>query len=185
MAGFKWAGSDTAAELNGKLKMFHVDVGHAGVLGPGDLVIVTGTAELVTGIAEVDIGTANTANTGVISGVLPNIATEALSQTWLSASTAGYVLVNTDPFALFAVDVANGPLAVADVSLNAPAVVTAGTATGSIYLSNMKVNSTGKATTATLPLRIEGLLYGDDGVFGSRALVRINASTSNIGATGV
>ncbi len=184
MAGFKWVGSDTGAEINGKVKMFHVDVGHAAVMGIGDVVLQTGTA-FTDGLAEVDTGIANTANTGVVTGVQFNVASEALSQTWLSASTAGYVWVNTDPFADFAVDVANGPLAVADVGLNAPLVATTGTVSGSLFTSNMKVNATGKATTATLPFRIVGLLYGDDGVLGSRALVRVNASTSNIGATGV
>ncbi len=184
MAGFKYAGSDTAAELNGKVKQFHVDSGHAGVLGIGDVVLQTGTA-FTNGVAEVDIGTANTANTGIITAVIPNIATEALSQTWLSASTGGYVMVNTDPFADFSVDVANGPLAVTDVGLNAPLVATVGTVSGGMFTSNMKVNATGKATTATLPFRIVALQYGDDGVLGSRALVRVNASTSNIGATGV
>jgi hypothetical protein len=184
MAGFHWVGSDSQGDLNGKVKMFAVAAAHAAVLGPGDVVLATGTANSA-GMAEVDTGTANTANTGVVTGVPPQIATEALSQTWLSATTAGYVWVNTDPFALYAVDVANGPLAVTDVGLNTPLVATTGTVSGSLFTSNMKINATGKATTATLPFRIEGLLVGDDGVLGSRALVRVNASTSNIGATGV
>ncbi len=184
MAGFKWIGTDSQGDINGKVKTFHVDSAHAAVMGIGDVVLATGTA-FTDGMAEVDTGTANTANTGIVTAVLPNIATEALSQTWLSATTAGYVEVNTDPFALFAVDVANGPLAVTDVGLNAPLVATTGTVSGGLFTSNMKVNATGKATTATLPFRIEGLLRGDDGVLGSRALVRVNASTSNIGATGV
>lgn len=185
MAGFKWVGSDTGGELSGKVKLFAVDSGHAAVMGIGDVVLQTGTSEAVTGIALVDTGTANTANTGVVTAVLPNVANEALSQNWLSASTAGYVMVNTDPFADFVVEVANGPLVAADVGLNAPLVATTGTVSGSMFTSNMKINATGKATTATLPFRIVGLVVGDDGVLGSKALVRVNASTSNIGATGV
>ena len=185
MAGFKWVGSQSAGDPAGKVKMFAVASSHAAVLGPGDVVLMTGTAEAVTGIAAVDTGTANTANTGVVTGVPPQVATEALSQTWLAASTAGYVWVNVDPFALWSVDVANGPLAVADVGLNVPLVATTGTVSGSLYTSNMKVNATGKATTSTLPFQVVGLLYDDTGTFGARALVRSNATTNNIGATGV
>lgn len=185
MAGFKWVGSDSQGDPNGKVKQFSVAAAHAAVMGAGDVVLVTGTANAATGQAEVDTGTANTANTGVVTGVLPQIATEALSQTWLSATTAGTVWVNTDPFALYEAEVANGPLLVTDVGLNAPLVATTGTVSGALFTSNMKINATGKATTATLPFRIEGLLVGDDGVLGSKALVRVNASTSNIGATGV
>lgn len=188
MAGFHWVGTDSAGDPAGKVKMFGVAAAHAAVLGPGDVVLVTGTGVASgenAGLAYVDTGTANTANTGVVTGVPPQVASEALSQTWLSASTEGTVWVNTDPFALYSVDVANGPLVVADIQLNVPLVATTGTVSGSLYTSNMKVNATGKATTATLPFRVVGLLYGDDGVLGSRALVRVNASTSNIGATGV
>ncbi len=184
MAGFHWVGSQTGGELSGKVKMFAVASSHAAVLGPGDVVLMTGTAN-TDGMAEVDTGTANTANTGVVTGVPPQVATEALSQTWLSASTAGYVWVNVDPLALWAVDVANGPLVVANVGLNAPLVATTGTVNGSLFTSNMKINATGIATTNTLPFQIVGLLYGDDGVLGSRALVRTNAATNSYGATGV
>ena len=184
MAGFRYVGSETGGEINGKLKRFALTSSHAGVLGPGDLVLTT-AASNTAGEPTVDVGTANSANTGVISYIDPIIATEALSQTWVAASTAGYVYVNVDAFALYEADVSNGPLAAADVGLNVPAVVTAGTVTGSLFTSNMGVNATGKNTTATLPFRVVALLEDADGVLGNRALVRVNASTSNIGATGV
>jgi hypothetical protein len=186
MAGFKYVGSETGGEINGKLKRFALTADHAGVLGPGDLVITTAASNAL-GEPTVDIGTANSANTGVISFIDPItlIATESLSQTWASALTAGYVMVNVDAFALYEADVSNGPLAAADVGLNVPAVVTAGTVTGSLFTSNMGVNATGKNTTATLPFRVVALLEDANGVLGNRALVRVNASTSNIGATGL
>jgi len=184
MAGLKYVGSETGGEINGKLKRFALTTDHAGVLGPGDIVITTAASNSL-GQPTCDIGTANTANTGVIAYVDPIIATESLSQTWVSASTAGYVYVNVDAFALYEADVSNGPLAAADVGLNVPAVVTAGTVSGSLYTSNMGVNATGKATTATLPFRVVALLEDSAGVLGNRALVRVNASTSNIGATGL
>ena len=184
MAGFKYVGTQAQGDVTGKLKRFAVAAAHAGVLGPGDLVLVTGDAN-AQGISEVDIGTASTANTGVVMGVEPVFAGESLSITHLPASTAGYLLVNVDPDALYEVDVSNGPLAVADVDLNAPAVVTAGTVSGGIFTSNMGVNDTGAATTATLPLRIVRLLEDDAGVLGNKAIVKLNATTTRAGAAGI
>lgn len=184
MAGFKYVGTEAQGDVTGKLKRFAVEVGHAGVLGPGDLVLVTGDAD-ADGISEVDVGTANTANTGVIVGVEPSFAGEALSRTHLPASTAGFVLVNVDPDALYEVEVANGPLSVDDVDLNAPAVVTAGTVSGGVFTSNMMVNDTGANTTSTLPLRIVRLLEDDAGVLGNKAIVKLNETTNRLGATGI
>lgn len=184
MAGFKYVGTMSQGEPVGKVKQYALTTSHAGVLGPGDVVLIT-AASNAAGEPTVDIGTADTANTGIISGIIPNFSNEALSQTWISAATAGYVLVNTDPFALYEADVSNGPLVAADVGLNVPAVVTAGTVSGSLYTSNMGVNATGKAVTATLPFKVVQLLEDDAGVLGNRALVMVNASTYNIGATGI
>ena len=184
MAGFNFVGTESQGDITGKSKTFHVLASHSGVLGIGDLVVLTGTS-FTDGYAEVDIGTANIGNTGVVTGVRPSFAGEALSYTHLPASTGGYLTVNTDAFALYAVDVANGPFTAVDVGLNCPAVVTAGTVTGSIFVSNMKANFTGRATTATLPLTIVRLLVGSDGVLGSRAIVRVNETNSKLGATGI
>lgn len=180
----QYVGTESNGSIDGKQKTFAVDAAHAGVLGSGDLVLITGDGS-ATGVSEVDIGTANTANTGVISSVVPNFAGEALSQTHLAATTAGSVLVNVDDQALYEVDVSNGPLVVADVGLNAPAIVTAGTVTGGVFISNMGVNATGVATTSTLPLRIVALLEDAAGVLGNRARVRMNETTSKLGATGI
>lgn len=181
---FNYSGTESNGSIDGKQKLFAVDSGHAGVLGPGDLVLITGDGS-ATGVSEVDTGTANTANTGVVSSVVPNIAGEALSITHLAASTAGDLLVNVDSFALYDVPVSNGPLVVANVGLNCPAVVTAGTVNGSLFTSNMGANATGVATTSTLPLHIVAMLEDEAGVLGNRALVRINESTSKLGATGI
>jgi hypothetical protein len=184
MAGFKKVGTDSQGDVSGKLKLYNVASGHAGVIGPGDLVILTGTAS-AAGVAQVDAGTANSANTGVVAFVQLNLAGEALSRTHLPASTAGNVLIDTDINALYEVDVSNGPLAVTDVGQNCPAVVTAGTVNGSVFVSNMGANATGVNTTATLPLQIVALLEDENGVLGNRALVRMNATTVKPGATGI
>lgn len=181
---FLYQGSESQGAIDGKQKLRAVAVTHAGVLGPGDLVVITGDGS-ATGISEVDIGVANTANTGVISSVTPNFAGEQLSITHLPATTAGNVLVNVDDQALYDVPVSNGPLTSDDLGLNAPAVVTVGTVSDSVFVSNMGVNATGAAVTSTLPLRIVELREDDAGVLGNRALVRMNETTSKLGATGI
>jgi len=184
MSGFQYFGTEDQGDVTGKVKKFAVDAAHSTILAAGDVVRVTGTGT-AAGKSAVDTGVANTANTGVVTSIIPNFAGEALSQTWLPATTAGEVLVNTDPYALYEVAVANGPLAAADVGLNVPLVATAATVSGALPTSNMTVNATGKATTATLPFRVVELRRDSAGVLGNRAVVRVNASTSNIGATGI
>lgn len=182
--GFLYNGTESNGSVDGKQKEYAVDAAHAGVLGPGDLVLITGDGS-VTGVSEVDAGSATIANTGVLSSVKPNIAGESLSVTHLAASTAGNVLVNVDTGALYDVPVSNGPLVVANVGLNCPAIVTAGTVSGSLFTSNMGANATGVATTVTLPLRVVALLEDEAGVLGNRALVRLNNITSKPGALGI
>lgn len=179
---FEYRGTESNGSVDGKQKTFAV-LSSSGVLGPGDLVIITGDGS-ATGVSEVDIGL-TTNNTGVIDSVAPTFAGEALSQTHLAASTAGNVLVNVDGGALYDVPVSNGPLVDADVGMNAPAVVTVGTVSGSVFTSNMGVNKTGVATTSTLALRIVGLLEDSSGTLGERALVRLNFTTSSQGAAGI
>lgn len=180
--GFQYVGTLSQGDVTGKEKMYVS--GSSGVVGPGDVVRITGTAD-ADGIATVDLGPANTGSTGVVSSILPIFSGESLSTTWAPASTATKLLVNCDPFALYEADVANGPLTAVDVGLNVPLVATVGTVSGSLFTSNMTVNATGKNTTNTLPFQVVRLLVGSDGVLGSRALVRMNASTSTYGATGI
>jgi len=179
---FRGTGSD---DPHGKLEQFEVAATHATRLAIGDLVRITGEANSTTGVAQVDAPTAGQSITGVISGIAPGFATENFTDTGLAASTLGNVLVQTDPRAEYEVDVVNGPLVAANVGLNATYVPTAATNTAGYTQSNMVLNATGVATTATLPLRIVRLLRGSDGVLGSRALVRINEGTQIAGATGV
>ena len=185
MAGFKYVGTDSQGDVTGKVKTFYVTTA-SDVIGIGDVVLVDGTAH-TDGRASVDLGTANTANTGVVVGIAIDsmVAGENLTTNYLASGASGTIMVNTDPFALYEVEVANGPLAVTDVQLNAPLVATAGTVSGVLFTSNMKVNATGKATTATLPFRVVALKEDASGTLGNKAIVRVNASTSNIGATGI
>jgi len=184
MPGFIYSGTGFD-DPHGKLERCDVAATHATRLAIGDLVRMSGTATAVTGVPQVDAPTAGQSVTGVISGIVPNFATESFTDTGLPALTFGSVLINIDPRAEYEVDVVNGPLVVADVGLNATYVPTAATNTAGYTQSNMVLNATGIATTATLPFRILKLLVGSDGVLGSKALVRLNESTIIAGAAGI
>ena len=181
--GFKYTGS-LSDNSCGKLRTYAVPSSHASLIASGDVVRVTGTAA-ADGLPQVDVATATQSVTGVVSGISPNFATENFTDVSLAASTAGSLQVIVDPHAEYEADVSNGPLLVADVGLNVDLVATAATASGGLTVSNMTVNATGKATTATLPFRVTALLVGSDGVLGSRCKVRVNNSTAVSGATGV
>ncbi len=184
MGGFTASKDQSNAEYVGKVFNFAVDAAHATLLAPGDVVVITGEAD-ASGIGEIDAAAATGAITGVIAGVEPNYVGEALSETGLPATTAGNVYVHNNRELLFDVDVANGPLTVSQVGLNANTVVTAATKSGGLTVSNMALNATGAAGTATFQWRIVRLLEDEDGVLGNRATVRMNATTATAGAAGV
>ena len=184
--GFQLSRTQSQGDVTGKQFTYDVEDTHSTLLAPGDVMRITGTATAApSGRPQIDSATATQSITGVLFSVDPNFAGEALSETGLLASTFGTVKVDVDPHALYEVDVSNGPLVVANVGLNADLVAAAATKTGGLSISNMTINATGVAATQTLPFRIVALLTSDAGVFGDRALVRINNSTLSDGATGV
>ena len=182
--GFNWDRSQGPTDTNGKVFTYDVAAAHATAIAPGDVIRISGTAS-ADGKPQADVATATQSVTGICFGVDPTFAGEALSQTTLPALTAGSLKVNVDPDALYEVDVANGPLVVANVGLNADIVATAASTSGGLTVSNMTLNATGVATTVTLPFRIVALREDDAGALGERALVRINNSTNSPGAIGV
>jgi len=172
--------SGGTAENAGKVRRVAVAAAHASIIAPGDVVYYTGTSN-ADGVAEVDFSTTTGQQVaGIVAAVDYNVAGENLSYTGLSASTAGYVFIHGDPNLLFTVPV-TATLAVTDVGLNANSNFAVSTRSGVLDTSNNILNATGKATTATLQFRIEGLLPDAAGVLGNVALVRIN----NQSATGV
>jgi hypothetical protein len=159
---------------------------HAGILAIGDFVALTGTANATTGVAEIDIGAAGSPLLGQIAGFIPDYSTENFTDAGgLAAGVAGLALVNDDFRGQYIADVSNGPFAVADVGLNCNLLATVATKSGGLTISNMTVNATGKATTATLNFNIVGLLPDDAGVLGNRALVELNSTVSVAGAAGL
>ncbi len=182
--GFQFSRTQSQGDVTGKEFTYDIAAAHTTRLAPGDVVRITGTAS-ADGRPQADAAAATQSITGILYAVDPTIAGEALSDSGLAALTAGSIKANIDPFALYEVDVSNGPLVVANVGLNADLVATAATLTGGLSISNMTINATGVAVTQTLPFEIVALLTSDAGVFGDRALVRVNNSTLSDGAPGV
>ncbi len=183
MAGFKYRKSQTGGGTTGVLSTFAVDAAHATLLAPGDPVLITGDGS-ATGVSEVDIGVATTANTGVLESVDPNIAGESLTDIGLLASTAGTVKVRVDQFALYEID-ADATYGVVDVGRNTGINIVNATKSGSLTISNVTADFGSVADTQTLPYRIVALLEDDAGVLGNRVLLRPNATTASDGAAGI
>lgn len=184
MGGFTFSRDQSAGTYDGKVETYSVDVAHSTLLAPGDSVTITGTSD-TAGLGGIDTAGTTGSMSGVVVGFEPQYEGEALNETGLPASKAGVARVSIDRDLLFDADVANGPLVLADVGLNLNQVVTAASKLGGLTVSNMTLNATGKATTSTFPWRIVRLLEDSDGVLGGRATVRMNATTTTSGATGV
>lgn len=183
---FALSRTQSQGDLTGKQFFYDVDAAHTTLLAPGDVMRITGTASAdPSGRPQIDSASAGESITGILFSVQPQFAGEALSETGLPASTAGSVMVNVDPHALYEVDVVNGPLTVAEVGLNADTDAAVATTSGGLSISNMALDAGTAAITQTLQFRIVALLTSDAGVFGDRALVRINNSTLSDGAEGV
>lgn len=185
-AGFEFSGYQGAGDLTGAQRQFDIPSDNAARLAVGDAVTLNGDSNVTTGEAEIVKASQGTRIAGVIAGFAPDIANESFSDaTGIAATTAGKALVTIDKNALFEVE-CDETLVAADVGLNADAVVTAATQSGGLTISNMEIDSSTKATTATLHFKIHRLLSGKtSGTLGDRALVSINGSFLQGDITGV
>ena len=186
--GFRPTNDLSGHSYTGKVQTFAVDSTHATLLAVGDLVVETGNLEAATGLSEVDAISAGTTNliTGVIVAIDPDFSN--LEAKGLAASTAGTVLVATDPDMLLEAETLGGTFALTDVGGNLPVTVTAATASGGLVNSNMVVNTTGAAISTTEQIRVVGVKDSGDITFpapaGTTLICRINESTIG-GAVGV
>ena len=184
MSGFELVKSDVS-DVN--LIRTYVYDAAARPVAIGDCVVATGSSSATTGepIASTSAAGAITALTGVVVAIQPQLTTETLNTNGLAASTAGRLQVVDNPFSLFEIE-CDATLAAADVGLNCGYNAADASTTGSVITSNYTLDTSTKATTATLPFTIVALLKGaTSGTLGDRALVRINNSTVRAGATGV
>lgn len=178
MSGFKVSSSQSSGDYTGAIREFDVPVGNASILAVGDVVNLTGTSNAVTGVAGIVKASQGAAIAGVIQSFAPNFTTENFTDAGgIAVSTAATAFVAIDTNLMFQVE-CDATLDAVDVGLNAEALVTAATKSGGLTSSNMQLDSSTKAATATLQFRIHKLLPGaTSGVLGDRALVSINASS--------
>lgn len=155
----------------------------------GDPVILAGSANSTMTAPTVTRATAAGGNrvTGVVVGFRPNETINAAG--YRAASTDAYVLVTDDPDQLYEIqdDSVGGALAAADIGLNADLI--AGTGNTATKRSGFMLDTSTKATTNTLQLRIVALQDRADVEVGStsKVLVRLNLTTETgaAGSTGV
>lgn len=175
------AGSGTH---NGGLNMYYHAAADATALYIGDPVLKAGSAD-GAGIASVVRATAAGAITGIVVGFVPNGVVDVAG--YGAASTAYYVLVDDDPDRIYEIqeDGVGGQLAAADIGLNADYILAAGNAYSK--RSGAMLDTSTKAVTATLPLKIIGLVPRPDNAFGAYAkvLVKINNHTEANASLGV
>ncbi len=168
---------------NGAVDIFYVPSSDATALYEGDPVVLAGSSD-AGGIASVT----RSAAAGTITGAVVGFA-DATSMTagYRAASTNAYVLVAHGQDLLFEIqeDGVGGAIAAADIGLNADIIVAA----GSSYTksSGTMLDTSTKATTVTLPLRIRGLAQRPDNEMGTNAkvLVTLNNTTESPGTASV
>lgn len=179
--GLKPLRGASSEPVSGGLEMFYHPASDGTALYIGDPVVKNGSADSA-GIAGVVRAVAAGPITGVVQGFVPDGVTNAAG--YGAASTAFYVLVNTDPDQLYEIQEAAG-IAAADVGLNANMA----TGSGSSYTkrSGFLLDAATKATTATLALKIVGLVPRPGNDFGAynKLAVKINNSTEVSGSAGV
>ena len=172
----------------GQLTRYYVPASDGTALFIGDPVIIAGSAD-ADGIATVTRATAGSAGrvTGVVVGFVPSPT--IVANGYRLASTAEYVLVETGAEVVYEIeeDAVGGALAATDVGLNAD--LASGSGSTATRRSGFVLDTSTKATTATLQMRILGFVQRADNEIGANAkvLVRINLPTETgaAGSTGV
>jgi hypothetical protein len=183
-------------EWNGQARLYSIAAAYATALYIGDPVISSGTAN-ADGVPGVILGAA----TGALRGVIVGLGTQEglianpsnLDITYRPAAATAkdwFALVVDDPNVLFELQEKAGAqqLAAADIGLNTVPVLAAGNG----YVSGWTLASYTDATpntTATLQLRLMGLVRRQANAFGAYAkhLVKINVHElgTGTGAAGV
>jgi hypothetical protein len=183
--GFKPVREAGSGVHNGGLNMYFHAAADGTALYIGDPVIKSSTADPSGTAPSVIRATASAAITGVVCGFVPDGVVDVAG--YGAASTAYYVLVDDDPDTLFEIqeDSVGGALAITDIGLNADFIVAAGSAY--TKRSGVMLDTSTKATTAGLPLKIEGLVPrpGNDIGATAKVLVKINLHTEASGAAGI
>lgn len=164
---------------NGATNPVHAPSSYATALYIGDPVKLSGTAD-ATGIPGVILSATGEVIHGVIVGFQDQ---PSMVLGYGAASTTRYPLIATGQDILFEIqdDGVGGAIAATDIGLNVDLIAAA----GSTYSrrSGYMVDTSTKATTATLQVRILGLVQRPDNEIGTNAklLVTINNTTATPG----
>lgn len=171
----------SGAPYNGACNTYSVPASDGTALFVGDPVIIAGSAD-ANGVPTITRATA--AGGAYISGVVVGFEPLRTDLSVISrvASTLRNVFVADDPSLIYEIqeDAIGGALAVTDVGLNVDLIATqaGSTTTGK---SGWSADTSTKATTNTLQLRIEGFVQREDnevGVANAKILVSINLHQS-------
>lgn len=175
--GFRYIGNLAGTKAAPLVKCF-IPATDGTAVFPGDAVKVAGSASSTqTDCQTVAQAAATNAILGVVESVdqVDEIAIGSMNLNRLHrpASTAMFVYVRIDPNAMYEIQ-ATTTLAATDVGSNADIVVGAGNAT--LGLSGMQLDESTTDTTATLALKILGIVNRPDNAVGAsaKAIVLIN-----------
>lgn len=165
------------APYNGSGSLYHVAVGDAQVIAPGDPVIVTGTAE-AGGVPTVTRATdgATERITGVMLGLSQGNSgldgtggfTHDSAQNTVTL-TSQFILVEDNPKTVYEAQCSAG-FAVTDVSANADLLAAASPSDGK---SGWEVDSSTFAVGATLQVKVLRLVQREDNEVGANAVVEV------------
>lgn len=195
--GFRPVKTVTGAPYNGAANVYFMPSTDATVVMVGDAVKLLGDARAATGVPTVTRAGATDVPLGIVTGILfsgigdtQNIPPVNVLDTpvYRVASTNRYILVCDDPNVIYETQYAGTSVAAAtitaNVGLNGQFVTTAGSTTSGA--SGMQLDSTGLATTATLPIKIVGFPQRPDNIPGDTYFsywVKLNGGTMG-GGTG-
>lgn len=161
---------------NGAVRMYLIPSTDATAVFVGDLVKVAGSAGTAgtvvagmdcEGMPTVTLATAGTTGQDLIGAVVGFLVDPTnLTQKYRLASTNRIALVVSDTDVIYEVeeDGVTSNLAAADIGLNVAYSTTTGSTTTGV--SKMEIVSNSKATTATLPFKLLGLVKRPDVAFG-------------------
>jgi len=193
--GFRPVKTVLGAAYNGQSNVYFVPSTDSTVIMVGDAVKLAGDARAATGAPTVTRAGATDVPVGIVVGILftgvgdttnmPPVS-DLNTPVYRRASTDRYLLVCDDPNVVYEVQFAGTSVAAAtitaNVGLNGQFTTTAGsTASGA---SGMQLDSSGLATTATLPLKIVGFANRPDNIPGDvyfSYFVKLNGSTNSSG----
>jgi hypothetical protein len=174
--GFRHVGTLDASPISDAVKKYYVPATDGTAIFIGDLVKVGGTAgQLNAGDAyypTATVAASADAVLGVCVGVEPLPTNLAI--TYRKASTGMYIFVNTDPDAIYSVQMDSVGAAITDIMLNCTATIGSGSTTTG--MSSTVLSGATLAADASLDTLVIGYDPAPDNVAGAyaRVLVKLN-----------